>query len=576
MRNIYSKYKKIIIVSGIILAIGIVTMFIIAGKYGRKIKQELPGRFAQATDSLYNISVNGVGVNILTRSVTLRNVHISVNEDKMYQQKRDSCAKKHYYDITVPRLRISGIMWDRLVGGQGLSCSMIKIIKPVIKVYKTTPDLCVYDTIKNSKKPTDLYAGKIKLTNGDISYILSNRQQQFRFEHSEIVLNKWSNKTNQDSTASKFLMSENGVITVGNFSYINPQADYHFTMHKLAYNSTAHKLTARDLQLKLKMSEADFLAKHGIQKEVYDLSFPTLELTKIDWKQLTTEGSLIASTLYLNNFNIGVRFNRTAPENPISKLGKYPNQLLQKLTLPVYIKEVKMNNGGVSYTEVSDKTKKEATITAEALNGNISNITNIPVKVEANNISKCLLTAKLNKYSDVQAKLNFVLDNKKGAFTLDLNIDGLQSRQISEQTKALSMIAIKSFNMKNLNMKLDGDERSASGLFIMQYSNLAIKIIKTEDDLKKTKRKKGLMTFITNNLILYSSNPMPGESIRKVHTNVKRDETKSFFNLIWKNIHAGVQETTIRDRDIIDWIRREQAKSRQTGSNKNERGRRKK
>lgn len=48
---------------------------------------------------------------------------------------------------------------------------------------------------------------------------------------------------------------------------------------------------------------------------------------------------------------------------------------------------------------------------------------------------------------------------------------------------------------------------------------------------------------------------MPGEEVRKVQTKVERDELKSFFNLVWKSILQGVQETVIRDMEVIDWIR---------------------
>ena len=59
---------------------------------------------------------------------------------------------------------------------------------------------------------------------------------------------------------------------------------------------------------------------------------------------------------------------------------------------------------------------------------------------------------------------------------------------------------------------------------------------------------------------------MPGEEVRKVQTKVERDEMKSFFNLVWKNILQGVQNTAIRDLEVIDWIRNneQEAKDNQT------------
>ena len=108
----------------------------------------------------------------------------------------------------------------------------------------------------------------------------------------------------------------------------------------------------------------------------------------------------------------------------------------------------------------------------------------------------------------------------------------LQGRQINEQTKAFTNVEIKSFNMKSMNLQLTGDEHQAHGSFTMLYNNLGIRILKKPENIEDGKRKKGLLTFIANNMVLYSNNPMPGEEVRKVQTKVERDEMKSFFNLV--------------------------------------------
>lgn len=531
-------------------------MFAIANRYGTKIKNELPKYFATATDSLYNISVKTVNVNILTRSVTLKKVQIWVDSNKMERQLRDSIAQKNYYNISIPRLKVGNIMWDKLVGGSGLSCGSLKIIDSKIEIFKTDTAHCKYTPHKTRARKRELTIGTARIINGTINY--KTVASDFIFQHVDITLVDWENL--KDST--RFLMAKKGVIKVGEFVYHNPKSDYNFSVNDLEFGSASQKLTARDLKLQIKGTEQEFYSRHKKQKEIYDLYSPTLEVTQINWLKLLNKHELSASTMYLNNFRVNVLFSRIPPENKESKLGKFPNQLLQKLKMPTYLKEIKLHNGSVTYTEESDVTLQRATIYASELKGNITNITNKSNLTTVNNKCHAVLTAKLNDYSDVKANLGFALDKPNGEFTLQLNINDLKGSQITDQTKALAMIAVRSLNMKNLNLDIAGNELGASGDFTMQYSNLGIKIIKAASDKKKEKRKKGFITFITNNLILYSANPMPGEQIRRVKTNIERDETKSFFNLIWRNIHAGVQETTVRDKKVIDWMRREEAKSK--------------
>ena len=556
MQKIFSKYKVLLSITGIVILVGVIVLFIVAGRYGNKIKAEIPKRFAVATDSLYHISVKKVNVNILTRSVTLKKVDISVDSAKLAQQLTDSNAQKHYYNINIPKLKVSGIMWDKLVGGSGLSFTELRIVDPKIKISKTDTALCKYTLQKTRQRKRDITIGLVKVVNADIIYAMT--KGSFAFSHVDIDLNDWENS--DDTT--RFLMSDKGVIHAADFKYLSPTADYIFDVKNIAFSSTAQKLTASDVTLKLKGSERDFYKKYRTQKEIYDLYFPTLEVTRINWLKLFNNQEFSASSVYLNNFKVNVLFSRLPPENKESKLGKFPNQLLQKLKIPCYLKEVKLNNGSVTYTEESDVTKQKASIYVKELEGNITNITNKNNLTSVNNECHALLSAKLNDYSNIEAKLTFALDKPDGSFDLNLNIGDLKASQITDQTTALTMIAVRSLSMKSLSMRLSGNERVASSDFTMQYSNLGIKILKKADDKKKEKRKKGFITFIANNLILFSANPMPGKEVRHVKTYIKRDENKSFFNLIWRNIHAGVQETTVRDKKVIDWMRREDAKNK--------------
>ncbi|MBZ0097829.1 MAG: hypothetical protein K8F30_02015, partial [Taibaiella sp.] len=69
----FSKKTKIIL--GITAVIGILLVvagYIVAYRYKAIIHKALPAAVADATDSLYRISVKNVSINVLTRSVTLK------------------------------------------------------------------------------------------------------------------------------------------------------------------------------------------------------------------------------------------------------------------------------------------------------------------------------------------------------------------------------------------------------------------------------------------------------------------------------------------------------------------------
>jgi len=67
---------------------------------------------------------------------------------------------------------------------------------------------------------------------------------------------------------------------------------------------------------------------------------------------------------------------------------------------------------------------------------------------------------------------------------------------------------------------------------------------------KRKLNDKPLVSFLANNLVIYSDNPMQGDSVRSVNTYLKRDPQKSFFSLIWKNIYQGLEKTVVKNKKI--------------------------
>lgn len=573
MPRVGKKGKIALIVIGIILLAAIVTGLIVAGKYSNRIKDALPQQVAKITDSLYHISAKRVRVNLITRSVTLKEVHLWPDSAKVAQNERDTTAPARYYDIQIPKLKVSSIMWDKLVGGEGFSCASIITEDADITIYNTDKRYRKTDTTKKKAPERELSVGKIGIR-GNIKYVIHTQPdtQALTFKNIAINLNSWKLNKATLADTTRFALAEEADITIGLMQYQYPDFDYNLDIRDISFNSKSRDLTAGDILLAVKKDNETFYNKHKKQKEIFDIHFPTFELTEVEWERLFRQQELHASTLYLNQSKINILFDRRQPANDESKLGKYPNQMLQKLKIPIDIRKIRVNDGAVTYSEVSERTGQKGSIYFDKIDGEIDNVTNIQSLVDSEDICKARFSAKLNKYSDVAAVFNFKLNDDIGSYSVDMDINGLQSHQINEQAKAFTSIEVRSLNMKYMKMSVSGNERYSKGSFEMAYNNLGIKILKQAGDNKKEKRKKGFITFIANNLILYSHNPMPGHKLRTVNTYIKRDELKSFFNQIWRNIHEGVQETTIRDMKVINWLRKQDQKKQKRKQERKNKG----
>ncbi len=555
MPRLNKKQKILIGIATLILAGLIVAGYIVAYRYKAIIHKALPAAVADATDSLYRISVKNVSINILNRSVTLKGVHLWADSAEIARRNKDSTAKPIYVDVVVPRLTVSGIMWDKLTGGEGYSCSKFSIIRPEIRVYKTDTALTIYDTTAPAPLVREFTAGTVVMKAANVRYAVMDSRDTLQVNHCNIEMDNWELGEESIKDSSRFLLAERAIIDIKTLLYAPPASDYKFSLAQIRFSTDDNKLTARNLRLALKTSQEEFLSKLDRQKEIFELNFPTVELTGINRNKLLGTGELHIAAVHLNHSKLNILMDRRLPPNTKSKMGNYPNQLLQKLKLPLYVQLVKIHEGSLTYSEIVEKTDKKGSIHFNNISGSLTNITNIADRVQKDKHCVVKLQGKFNKYTDAKATFRFVLDDPGGAFAVEARMGALQGRQINEQTKAFTNVEIKSFSMKSMSLHLTGNEHQAHGNFTMLYNNLGIRILKKPENIEAGKRKKGLLTFIANNMVLYSNNPMPGEEVRKVQTKVERDELKSFFNLVWKNILQGVQATAIRDLEVIDWIR---------------------
>lgn len=82
-----------------------------------------------------------------------------------------------------------------------------------------------------------------------------------------------------------------------------------------------------------------------------------------------------------------------------------------------------------------------------------------------------------------------------------------------------------------------GNPEGIGGTFNIKHKDLKVSILD-----KDSKKKKGVLSAVVNIFVKSDSGKFP-ESV--MVEDVKRDPTKSFFNLFWKGIEDGLKKTLI-------------------------------
>jgi len=219
--------------------------------------------------------------------------------------------------------------------------------------------------------------------------------------------------------------------------------------------------------------------------------------------------------------------------------------------MPISIDTVRVIDGQLDYTELSNKTKREGTVPLRNLDLMLINITNIPHRILQHKECLAMLRASLFG-SSLISRMQFYLDNPSGAFTARLKGGAMDGKKLNPITIPIASMEIESLNLGKADIQLHFDGHQAKSDLTFLYNDLDLKILKVTDE--KELKGKGLLSFLLNKALLYPANPLPSAQVRSISTTIMRQPDQSFFNLLWSSIRKGALLTAGRNEKIADMV----------------------
>jgi hypothetical protein len=554
MTNLNPKTKKLLkwIAGGLIalLVIVVTASIYIAAKWKPFLTDKIKTGIYEASDHLYNIDFTDLNLNVLTGTVGLDSVRLYPDTSVFHALRKKDVAPVHLFEIKLAKLKLTRISILEAYFKKRINMNAIVLDKPSINMLrfnvKAQPDTTKTATNlyqKISKSLESVHIRSIKVLNADFDYIrgetgtVLNAVKKLNVSVTDVLIDSVSQHDKE-----RFYYSKDVAFELIGYESVSKDKMYTIKVDTLSGFANAGDIRMKGFQMIPMYPDLQFSRKYKTQRDRYDLKFPTIAFSGLDLERFNVEGRLYAEALTIASAKVKIFMNRELPPSKENKSRNFPHIALQRVELPLIIDTVNLKNVDVAYTEYNPIAQERGTVNIDNLTGTIKNVTNDSLQKSKNAFMAADLKARIIKAADLDAHLRFNLNARDGAFTFRGNIGSMNMPALNPLASALGLVKIETGNIQKVEFDIKGNAVGSTGSLKMQYNNLKVQLLKEGEDGEAPK-KKGLLSFLANKLVIKDSNPEKGEALRVAPVQFTRSPSQSFFSLLWKSVFSGIRET---------------------------------
>ena len=313
---------------------------------------------------------------------------------------------------------------------------------------------------------------------------------------------------------------------------------YVYNFSGLKVNKANKTISLIEFAVKPLLGETAFANKVRVQKDRYDIRMRNLTASAVDFDKLL-DGKIDIGTVKTSGNSIKIYRDVSHPSDSILKVGKYPHQAIYKLKMPINIGRFIAVKTLVEYKERNPLSDTSGNLRFENSTLTLDNITNAPRP--ANKITNMNFDGALLGKIPLKVNIKFYLENvKEGHYQVNASIKrSFNAAILNPMVEPMGLVRMEKGKFNELTFNFMADNINAQGELVAKYEDLKLSLLK-RDKKNNTLNKKSVTSLLAN-VIVKNNNPANGK-LRKADVVYKRDEYKSFFNMIWKFVFTGLKD----------------------------------
>lgn len=538
-----------------ILAFLILAILGIGWYYSRNwkpiVETKLKETVSKATDGLYSLRYDDLDLNVALGNVTLKNAELIPDSAVYRQMVLSKEAPNSRYHIKLSALKVRRFnIWD-VIKNRKLYIKEINFDSPDIHMiserhaYNDTiqpkQSKTLYDNIKDVFSSINVRDINIDNVKFKFSKIEEGKSSDILLDSIGIKVHDILVDQASIHDTTRLFYTKMVEVEVPKFEYELSNGIYKAKFDHLIMNTRDQNVLLTKVEYAPKMSKAAYFKARNENITMAVMKFDTLRFEKLDFKELIDNQQTIAQHVQIKNGSVSLYNDKRYPKKSSSKIGKSPQQQLMKVKQLIRIDTVFVDNVDVLYGEHSAKYNKEGIITFNHAKGTLTNVTNDSTLLAKDKYMRADLQARIMNAGLLKIQFGFDMLSKDGFHTYKGSLGRMQAPAFNKILTPLLNAEIASGNIRSISFNFQANDYRNWGDFRFDYDHLKLNLMNAIDP-GMSKTKKGVLSFVVNNILINDSNPDANEKYHIGKVNYKRVPEHTFFKTLWQSLLDGIKQ----------------------------------
>jgi hypothetical protein len=539
--------KKTLIIFTIVFIV-IAAVVLVVNAYLSQILEAKIRASLNENKTIYKVSLRDVKFNIISGNIKIYDLSIKPDSLALEELKNGNLSVNMLEAAEIPLFKIAGIGYYEALFNRYLEVRKVEFSKAHVTIFrgkKHKQAIKPQDDKKNFRPDSIPIEGLSGINLKKIVFsscrfdLYDLVKDDYELQSGDIDVELWGvDIVKKEGYENVFKMGLNDFeleLAVDEFKL--PGGWYNLGIGKLNFDMRDSSIRIKNLKYWPQYSDLDKMARdQKFTKEIFNLTIRKMKIFQCHARGMVRGGGLLMDSILISGLDIDILKDKNYPFDETLR-PKLPHQALKNMEMPLDIKNLRIENSDLKYSEKNEGQDEMMTVTLNHLSADINNITSVKDSISAGKIMEIRLVAKLMNKAGLDVQFAMPLNSRSDTMFFTGYLGPTRMKPFNKAT--IPALGIKFANGNIISIDFSGSANAyySGGQMTMKYKDLEAEIFKKEENESNK-----FLTWVANSAAR-NNNPGKNGKLRVAQMQFDRVMYKGFGNFMWKTLQSGIVNT---------------------------------